>query len=194
MKTVLGWALKATAVAQLRAINWHYLHETLPGHLLQSAWQERAGLHPLRARMVSGAILEGWSSYAQRLVLELGAYDGDPAAQVGVLQSLLFRVGRMLADTGLHAKGWSRTQAIRTIIDLGGETERVVAAEVDRMSVLPGFLTGHMVGYVRTLQMRDRQRATEGARFDLSRFHRTYLSPGPLPLTVLARHVAGEVV
>jgi len=167
-------------------------HETLPGHLLQAAWQQRADLHPLRARLVSGAILEGWSAYAQMLTAEMGVYGDDPAALLGVIQSLLFRVGRMLADTGLHARGWSREQAIRTITELGGEPERVATAEVDRMSVLPGFLTGHMVGYVHILRLRDARRATLGAGFDLRRFHDACLSPGPLPLSVLGPHLAGE--
>jgi uncharacterized protein (DUF885 family) len=164
-------------------------HETLPGHLIQAAWSEEAGLHPFRARFQSGAVLEGWSTYAQTLVVEMGVYDDDPAARLGYCQSVLFRAARMLADTGLHARGWSREQAIRTITDLGGEPERVAAAEVDRMSVLPGFLTGHMVGYAQMLRLRDRAQAAQGTRFSLARFHDAVLSPGPLPFAVLDQQV-----
>ncbi|HYC02159.1 MAG TPA: DUF885 family protein [Azospirillaceae bacterium] len=168
-------------------------HETVPGHLLQSALQDRAAPHPLRAQLASpGASLEGWSIYAQRLGDEMGLYADDPLGRVGYLQSLLFRTARLVADTGIHAKGWGREKAVDYMVGLTAETRDVVEKEVARAFVLPGHVAAPMVGYDRHVAFRDAAARAAGPRFDLKSFHDAILAPGPLPLAVLERHLTSS--
>jgi uncharacterized protein (DUF885 family) len=159
-------------------------HETVPGHHFQIALeQENTALPRFRqARALGGisALSEGWALYAEQLVAENGWYDGDLEGRLGQLDAQLFRARRLVVDTGLHAKHWTRQQAI----DYGLE-----ASEVERYVVVPGQACSYMIGQLRILELRDRARAALGAKFSPQEFHNTVLKTGTVPLTLLAGEV-----
>jgi uncharacterized protein (DUF885 family) len=159
-------------------------HETVPGHHFQIALeQENTSLPRFRqARVLGGisALSEGWALYAEKLVAENGWYEGDPEGLLGMLDAQLFRARRLVVDTGLHAKHWTRQQAI----DYGIE-----ASEVERYVVNPGQACAYMIGQLRLLELRDKARNTLGAKFTPQAFHNVVLKTGTAPLDM----VAGEV-
>jgi uncharacterized protein (DUF885 family) len=159
-------------------------HETVPGHHFQIALeQENTALPRFRqARVLGGvsALSEGWALYAEQLVAENGWYEGDPEGLLGQLDAQLFRARRLVVDTGLHAKHWTRQQAI----DYGLE-----ASEVERYVVNPGQACAYMIGQLKLLELRDRARTALGAKFSPQAFHNVVLKTGTAPLDM----VAGEV-
>jgi uncharacterized protein (DUF885 family) len=159
-------------------------HETVPGHHFQIALeQENTNLPRFRqARVLGGvsALSEGWALYAEKLVSENGWYDGDPEGLLGMLDAQLFRARRLVVDTGLHAKHWTRQQAI----DYGIE-----ASEIERYVVNPGQACAYMIGQLKLLELRDHARETLGAKFSPQAFHNVVLKTGTAPLDM----VAGEV-
>jgi uncharacterized protein (DUF885 family) len=159
-------------------------HETVPGHHFQIALeQENTDLPRFRqARALGGisALSEGWALYAERLVAENGWYDGDPEGKLGMLDAQLFRARRLVVDTGLHAKHWTRQQAI----DYGIE-----ASEVERYVANPGQACAYMIGQLEILKLRDNARATLGPKFSPQKFHNAVLKTGTAPLELLAREV-----
>jgi uncharacterized protein (DUF885 family) len=159
-------------------------HETVPGHHFQIALeQENTDLPRFRqARALGGisALSEGWALYAEQLVAENGWYEGDPEGLLGQLDAQLFRARRLVVDTGLHAKRWTRQQAI----DYGIE-----ASEVERYVVNAGQATAYKIGQLRILELRDRARRALGDKFQPREFHNVVLKTGTAPLNV----VAGEV-
>ena len=159
-------------------------HETVPGHHFQIALeQENKALPRFRqARALGGisALSEGWALYAEKLAMESGWYDGDPEGLLGALNAALFRARRLVVDTGLHAKHWTRQQAI----DYGIE-----ASEVERYVVNPGQACAYMIGQLRILELRDRARTQLGDKFSLRQFHSTVLDTGTTPLGILEQEV-----
>jgi len=159
-------------------------HETVPGHHFQIALeQENTSLPRFRqARVLGGisALSEGWALYAEKLVAENGWYEGDPEGLLGMLDAQLFRARRLVVDTGLHAKHWTRQQAI----DYGIE-----ASEVERYVVNPGQACAYMIGQLKLLELRDKARNTLGPKFTPQAFHNVVLKTGTAPLDM----VAGEV-
>jgi uncharacterized protein (DUF885 family) len=159
-------------------------HETVPGHHFQIALeQENTSLPRFRqARVLGGisALSEGWALYAEKLVAENGWYEGDPEGLLGMLDAQLFRARRLVVDTGLHAKHWTRQQAI----DYGIE-----ASEVERYVVNPGQACAYMIGQLKLLELRDKARTTLGPKFTPQAFHNVVLKTGTAPLDM----VAGEV-
>lgn len=159
-------------------------HETVPGHHFQIALeQENTALPRFRqARALGGisALSEGWALYAEKLAVESGWYEGDPEGLLGALSAELFRARRLVVDTGLHAKHWTRQQAI----DYGIE-----ASEVDRYVVNPGQACAYMIGQLRILELRDRARRQLGDKFSLKDFHSTVLNTGTTPLGILEQEV-----
>ncbi len=159
-------------------------HETVPGHHFQIALeQENPNLPRFRqARALGGisAMSEGWALYAEKLAAESGWYEGDPEGLLGQLNAELWRARRLVVDTGLHAKKWTRQQGI----DYGIE-----ASEVDRYVVLPGQACSYMIGQLRLLEIRDRARRTLGNKFSLRDFHDVVLSTGTTPLNLLEQEV-----
>jgi uncharacterized protein (DUF885 family) len=167
-------------------------HEVSPGHHLQvSLQQENQDVPLIRRTALFGAYTEGWALYAEQLAAEIGQYNNDPAGMAGFLQSFLFRAVRLVVDTGLHAKRWSRQQAIDYMVDNTGFAVGRVTREIDRYAVWPGQACSYKVGHTMWLQQRERARAALGARFDLRAFHDATLKPGAMPLTVLSG-VVGE--
>ncbi len=167
-------------------------HEVSPGHHLQVSLQQENKDVPLIRRTAGfSAYTEGWALYAEQLAAETGQYNNDPAGMAGFLQSFLFRAVRLVVDTGLHAKRWSRQQAIDYMVANTGFAVGRVTREIDRYAVWPGQACSYKVGHTMWLQQRERARAALGARFDLRAFHDAALKPGAMPLTVLS-NVVGE--
>ena len=167
-------------------------HETIPGHHLQLAIQaELPELSPFRkfgAGRASGAYVEGWGLYAERLADEMGLFRNEQE-RFGMLDAQAWRAARLVIDTGIHALGWSRERAIRTLIDATGFEEADAAIEVDRYIAWPGQALAYKVGQREIERLRREASERLGAGFDLRRFHDELLGHGSLPLTTLAREV-----
>ena len=164
-------------------------HEGVPGHHLQiSLAQESAETPNLLKLSPFGAYVEGWALYAEQLADELGVYEGNPRGQVGFLQSLLFRAARLVVDTGLHHKRWSRAQATDYMVRTTGFPVPRTQREIDRYCVSPGQACSYKVGHVMWERVRANARAALGPRFDLKQFHQILLK-GALPLTILEAEV-----
>lgn len=165
-------------------------HEAIPGHHLQIALQQESAAAPKLMNLIFfSAYGEGWGLYAEQLADELGAYDNDPLGRIGFYQSLLFRAVRLVIDTGLHSKGWSREQAIRYFLDKTGRAEGGATSEVDRYCAWPGQACAYKVGHNEWIRLREKARTALGDRFDIRGFHDTALAGGGMPLTVLERVV-----
>ncbi|MFO1186931.1 MAG: DUF885 family protein [Alphaproteobacteria bacterium] len=160
-------------------------HETLPGHLLQMALQERAHAPALRLALAPPAYFEGWAIYAEMLAGELGLMEGDPLAELGLIQSVLVRLARQIVDTGIHHLRWSRQRAIAEFATISGDAPEAFEVEVDRISVQPGLTPGHALGWSAILDARARAKRALGGRFSLAAFHDAVLRRGALPLGVL---------
>src|SRR5262245_25835765 len=159
-------------------------HETAPGHHYQLALALENDTTPrfrqIRAFGNIPAFGEGWGLYAERLAAENGWYEGDPEGQLGQLDAALFRARRLVVDTGLHAKHWTRQQAI----DYGIE-----ASEVDRYVVMPGQACAYMLGQLKLVELRDQARQALGSRYSPKAFHNAVLTAGTMPLSMLEREV-----
>ncbi|NRF65967.1 DUF885 domain-containing protein [Aquincola sp. S2] len=172
------------------------LHEAVPGHHLQIARaQEIRGLPAFRRNGWYVAYGEGWALYAESLGPALGLYQ-DPHSRLGAYASEMLRACRLVVDTGLHAFGWTRAQAIRYLVDHTGYHVDYVASEVDRYLLQPGQALGYKLGELKIKALRAQAEAALGARFDLRRFHNALLDDGALPLTLLQSRIeewiAGE--
>jgi uncharacterized protein (DUF885 family) len=172
------------------------LHEAVPGHHLQAARaQELTGLPDFRRYSWFVAYGEGWALYAESLGEEMGFYK-DPYQKFGQLSYEMLRACRLVVDTGLHAFGWSREQAIDYMVSHTGLTKDDMTAEVDRYLVWIGQATAYKVGELKIKELRARAKAALGESFDLRRFHNVVLDGGALPLEVLEAQVdawiAGE--
>ncbi len=167
-------------------------HETIPGHHLQIALSQESTAIPIIRRTGGGfsAFTEGWALYAEQLAQELGANDFDPLGEAGYLQSLLFRAARLVTDTGIHAKRWTRDQATQYMVDTIGNTKTRAQREVERYFAGPGQANSYKVGHTVWVKVRDEAKARLGSKFDLKAYHDAVLLSGSMPLTVLQRHVS----
>ncbi|MBU4435960.1 MAG: DUF885 family protein [Alphaproteobacteria bacterium] len=166
-------------------------HEAAPGHHFQLALVAESNLPRLRQNMGFSANTEGWALYAEQLAMEMGLYEGDDLGLLGMYQARLFRAGRCVVDTGIHAKGWSREKAIAYMVDTGGEPEGRITSEIERYCARPGQACSYKVGHTVWVNARERARQRLGAKFDIRRFHDKGLLTGPVPLTVLDRVLDG---
>jgi uncharacterized protein (DUF885 family) len=165
------------------------LHEAVPGHHLQVARaMELKGLPLFRRSGGYTAYVEGWALYAENLGYDMGFFK-DPYQLFGRHQSDMLRAVRLVIDTGLHAKDWTREQAIAYFIDNGAGNEGYATAEVDRYIVLPGQALGYKIGELKILALRDKARTALGERFDIRAFHNAVLDDGALPLNVLESRI-----
>ncbi|MNU89605.1 hypothetical protein D3C71_794500 [compost metagenome] len=163
-------------------------HEAVPGHHFQIALQQEQPDTPLLMKVMGfSAYSEGWGLYAEQLADEIGAYENDPFGQIGYLQSLMFRAARLVVDSGLHHKRWSREQGIRYMVDTLGDQESSIATEVERYCVWPGQASSYKVGHTTWVKLREDAKRRLGDRFDIKGFHDTGLNLGGVPLTVLER-------
>lgn len=161
-------------------------HEAAPGHHFQIALAQEQEDTPLLRRLLSfNAYSEGWALYAEQLADEAGFYEGDPVGRIGYLRWQLWRAARLVVDTGLHAKGWSRQQAIEYLSQTTGDALGVIASEVDRYVVWPGQACGYELGRREIARLRELARNELGPDFDLRGFHDAILGAGEVPLGVL---------
>ena len=160
-------------------------HEAVPGHHMQLALQQEADLPMIRRATFLSAYGEGWALYSEELAKEMGVYDDNPLGELGYLQAALFRAARLVVDTGMHAKRWSRERAIETMSSIDGSPISSSTTEIERYAVWPGQACSYMVGKLVWLRLREKARAALGDRFDLRAFHDAGLLSGAVPLTVL---------
>jgi uncharacterized protein (DUF885 family) len=162
-----------------------YLHEAEPGHHMQVAIaQEASGLPRFRRFAHDTAYGEGWALYAESLGHDLGLYT-DPYSAFGALSSEMWRAVRLVVDTGIHSKGWTREQALEYFRANTAVGETDIAVEVDRYIAWPGQALGYKVGQLEIMRLRQRAQQTLGPRFDIRAFHSQVLESGSLPLAVL---------
>lgn len=162
-------------------------HEAIPGHIWQGEYTH--GMPIIRQILQFNAYSEGWGLYAEQLADELGAYDESPAGRLGYLQSIAFRACRLVVDTGLHAKQWTREQGVSFFVDVNGSNPVEVASEVDRYCSWPGQACGYKVGHSEINTQRDKAKSQLAAKYDLKAFDDTVVLGGNVPLDVLAKNV-----
>jgi uncharacterized protein (DUF885 family) len=161
-------------------------HEALPGHQWQGSIARESADIPLLRRLTGGfaAYGEGWALYAEQLADELGMYDSDPLGRVGFVQSLLFRAVRLVVDTGIHDRRWSRERATGYMVEATALPRPRAEREIDRYCVWPGQACSYKIGHAEWVRLRAEARVRAGARFDLKAFHEV-LRRGSMPLVVL---------
>ena len=165
-------------------------HEAIPGHHLQGAIALEAPSPLIRKLTFYSAELEGWALYAEQLADEMGMYDHDPFGRIGYVHDALFRAVRLVVDSGMHAKRWSREQAVQYYVEQIGDKDTAAVTEIERYCVWPGQACGYMLGKLEILRLREAAKKRLGAKFDIRKFHDAILTPGAMPLDVLARVVA----
>ena len=166
-------------------------HEAIPGHVWQGEYANKLPL--IRTLLAFNAYSEGWALYAEQLVDELGVYDDFMVGRLGYLQSLAFRACRLVVDTGLHSKRWTREQAVQFFVERNGSNPLEVANEVDRYCTWPGQACGYKVGHSEIVRQRELAKAALGPRYDLRAFDDTVVKGGNVPLDVLAKNVAAYI-
>ena len=164
-------------------------HEAIPGHHLQGTIALEANSPLIRKLLFFSAYLEGWGLYAEQLADEMGMYEHDPFGRIGYLHDAIFRGVRLVVDSGMHAKHWTREQAVQYFVDTIGDKDSAAITEVERYCVWPGQACGYMLGKLEILRLRDVARKKLGAKFDIRKFHDAILTPGAMPLDVLERVV-----
>ncbi len=168
-------------------------HEAVPGHHLQVMLAlESQDIPLIRRRGGFSGYSEGWALYTEQLADEMGMYDGDPLGQVGYLQSLLFRATRLVVDSGMHAKRWSREQATDYFIATTGIARGRSQGEIDRYTVWPGQACSYKIGHTVWVELRDEAKAKAGDKWDPRQFH-DVLRKGAMPLDVLKRVVRASL-
>ncbi len=173
-------------------------HEGVPGHHLQiSIAQEMAGLPPFRQQAGYTAFVEGWALYSEQLGKEIGFYR-DPYSDYGRLQDEMLRAIRLVVDTGVHSRKWTREQVVQYFHGHSAQDEVDVQSETDRYIADPGQALAYKIGELRILELRKSAQRKLGARFDIRRFHDAILAGGALPLDVLTQRIdrwmAGETL
>jgi uncharacterized protein (DUF885 family) len=171
---------------QIEGISYH---EGAPGHHFQIARAiELQGIPKFRRFGNYGAYAEGWGLYAERLGREMGFYQ-DPYSEFGHLSLELWRAVRLVTDSGLHHKRWTREQAIKYFQDNSLLSERDIVKEVERYINWPGQATSYKVGQIKIMELRQKAEAALGTRFDIRDFHEVVLGNGALPLDMLEQQV-----
>jgi prolyl oligopeptidase len=166
------------------------LHESVPGHHLQIALSyEIPGMPDFRKISEFTAYTEGWALYAETLGPDLHMYE-TPYEMYGYWQGQMFRAARLVVDTGIHAKGWSRQQAIDYMVSVGADASReFIASEVDRYIAWPGQALAYKVGQLKILELRGLAQKELGSKFDIREFHDVVLRNGTIPLDILEKQV-----
>jgi uncharacterized protein (DUF885 family) len=160
-------------------------HESIPGHVWQGEFTFKLPL--VRSLLAFNAYSEGWALYAEQLADELGVYDDDPFGRLGYLQSIAFRACRLVVDTGLHVKRWTRRQAIDWFASTNGSSVDEVTGEVDRYCAWPGQACGYKVGHSEINRLRARAQKALGRKFDLRKFDDAVVTGGGVPMLTLGR-------
>ncbi len=185
--------LRNVAEVQKFAMRTLAYHEAIPGHHTQTTiQQELTGVPTFRKVLPFTAFSEGWALYAERLAWEMG-FQKNPLDNLGRLQAEMFRAVRLVVDTGMHYKRWTREQAIDYMTEKTGMPEGDVVAEIERYLVMPGQALAYKVGMNRILDLRERAKRELGAKFDIRRFHNLVLTGGDMPLKLLDQRVAAWI-
>jgi len=164
-------------------------HEGSPGHHLQRALQTEMGeLPPFRRFGGVTAYTEGWGLYSEELGKDMGFYT-DPYSDFGRLGMELWRACRLVVDTGLHHKRWSREQAIQYLTNNTPNPEGDIRKAIERYAVFPGQATAYMIGKLKIMELRSRAKTELGENFDIRGFHDTVLATGPVPLSILEENI-----
>jgi uncharacterized protein (DUF885 family) len=178
------------SLAPVEAVSYH---EGIPGHHLQvSISQELTGMPSFRKQSYYTAFTEGWALYSERLGKEIGFYQ-DPYSEYGRLEADMWRSIRLVVDTGVHSKHWTRQQMVDFFHDHSAIDETNIQAEVDRYIVWPGQALGYKMGQLKILELRQKAQTALGAKFDLKAFHDVVLDSGALPMDVLEERVDGWI-
>jgi uncharacterized protein (DUF885 family) len=165
-------------------------HEGVPGHHFQlSIAQELKGVPQFRKVIPFTAYAEGWALYCEWLAKQVGWYDNDPFGDLGRLRDELFRAVRLVVDTGIHAKRWTREQAIAYMREKTGIGEKEVTSEIERYIVMPGQACAYKIGMLKIQELRARAQSELGEKFDQREFHDVVLKNGALPLEILEEQV-----
>jgi uncharacterized protein (DUF885 family) len=179
LREVPTWGMKTLAY-----------HEGIPGHHLQiSTALGLKDLPLIRQQTLYTAYAEGWALYAEQLAAEIGMYRDDPWGNLGRLQAELLRAARLVVDTGIHADGWTREQAIAYMVATTGKAGAEIASEVERYMAMPGQACAYKIGELKILELRAQARAALGPKFNLKDFHTVILENGGVPLTLLEQLV-----
>lgn len=180
MKEVFKWGMRTLAY-----------HEAIPGHHFQIATaQDIKGVPTFRNLGLFTVYSEGWALYSEQLAWELG-FQKQPLDNLGRLQAEMFRAVRLVVDTGMHAKRWTREQAIAYFLDKTGQPEGDTVAEIERYLVFPGQALAYKTGMMKIVQLREQLKQQQGDKFELRAFHDRVLGAGPMPLPVLEKRVLG---
>ncbi len=170
-----------------------FLHEAIPGHHYQlSLQQENLALPEFLHPESMGVFVEGWALYAESLGTELGLYE-DPYQYFGMLSMEMHRAIRLVVDTGIHSKGWTREQAIQYSLDHEAETQAGIIAEVERYMAAPGQALSYKIGQLKIRSLRTKAEMALGADFDIREFHNQILNSGSLPLILLEEKITGWI-
>ncbi|MGL2987064.1 DUF885 domain-containing protein [Flavobacterium sp. RSSA_27] len=162
-----------------------FLHEAIPGHHFQvSLQQENENLPDFRKYNWFGAYGEGWALYTESLGKELGLYQ-DPYQYFGMLGNEMHRAIRLVVDTGLHSKGWTREQAIQYSLENEAESEASIIAEIERYMAIPGQALSYKMGQLKIMELREKAKKKMGSQFDIKKYHEKVLESGCLPLALL---------
>lgn len=181
--------LKDTADWPKHTLKTLTYHEAVPGHHFQRSLERAAGLPLIRNMLGYSEFSEGWALYAEQVAAEMGMYDDDPLGNLGRLQSELFRAARLVVDSGLHYKRWTREEAIDYMQGVTGDTEASVTREIERYAVWPGQATSYKLGMLKINALREKAELALGDDFDLPAFHDEILLTGAMPLPVLEQRI-----
>lgn len=166
-------------------------HEAIPGHVWQGEYANKLPL--IRTLLAFNAYSEGWALYAEQLVDELGVYDDFPVGRLGYLQSIAFRCCRLVVDSGMHAKRWTRAQGVDFFVQRNGSNPLEVASEVDRYCSWPGQACGYKVGHSTINRLREKAKSELGPKYDLKAFDDAVVLGGNVPMDVLASNIADYI-
>ncbi len=183
--------IKANPKFDLKTLTYH---EAIPGHHWQIALNlEQESLPMLRRIAPYNAYVEGWALYSEQVAKEMGLYKNDPFSDLGRLKAEMFRAVRLVVDTGLHYKKWSREQAIKYMAETTGTVESDVVAEIERYMIWPGQALGYKLGMINILKLRNDAKKQLGDKFDIKAFHDLILLGGAVPMEVLDKKVANWI-
>ena len=182
--------MKDSADNPVIALKSLVFHEAVPGHHFQATMALSGKDLPLIQNMMwFGDYGEGWALYAEELAKEMGLYEGDPLGDLGRLRMELYRAARLVVDTGLHHKRWSRDDAIDYMVEVTGESRESITREIERYAVWPGQAASYKLGMIQFQRLRAKAETELGEAFDIREFHDVVLRDGSMPMAVLAGRV-----
>lgn len=173
------------------------MHEAIPGHAWQGAYlaERHDEVHTISSLIGFGAFIEGWALYSEQLADEAGLYADDPMGRLGYLQALRFRAARLVVDTGLHDKRWTREKAVEWMVGATGRSTGAITSEVDRYCASPGQACAYKTGHNEIVRLREKAKTALGGKFDLRDYNDAVVTTGGAPLAVLEgvidRYIAG---